>query len=171
MKQIKDKTDSYIVGDMACVAVTYKKELTSNSNFGIAFESKTKRFMDKLERQSAYLNVFDMSYVGVDWLSKKEPNTYKLFSNSTAQLVICYGRQEWLSEESFPHDISISENNAFIYWQVESMEYLNGFANALNSNKELSLKVEIACNDEKIGERLNDKVMKEAIYRISATFE
>jgi hypothetical protein len=171
MKQIKNKTDSYIVSDMACVTVTYKKELTSNGNFGIAFESKTKRFMDKLEGQSAYLNVFDMSYVEFDWLSKKEPNTYKLFSNSTAQLVICYGKQEWLSEESFPHDISISENNTFIYWQVESMEYLNAFAYALNSNKEVSIKVEIACNDEKIGERLNDKIMKEAIYKISVTFE
>jgi hypothetical protein len=171
VKQIKDKTDSYIVGDMACVAVTYKKELSSNGNFGIAFESKTKRLMDKWEGQSAYLNVFDMSYAEVAWLNEKEPNTHKLFSNSTAQLVICYGRQEWLSEESFPHDISISENKAFIYWQVESMEYFNSFAYALSSNKELSLKVEIACNDEKIGERLNDKVMKEAIYKISATFE
>ena len=30
---------------------------------------------------------------------------------------------------------------------------------------------DMACNDEKIGERLNDKVMKEALYKISATFE
>ena len=51
------------------------------------------------------------------------------------------------------------------------MEYFNSFAYALSSNKELSLKVEIACNDKKIGERLNDKVIKEAIYKISATFE
>jgi hypothetical protein len=42
------------------------------------------------------------------------------------------------------------------------MEYFNSFAYALSSNKELSLKVEIACND---------KVIKEAIYKISATFE
>lgn len=171
VRQIKDKTDSYIVGDMACVAVTYKKQLKNSGNYGVGFESKTKRFMDKWEGQSAYLDIFDMSYVEVDWLNKKEPNTHKLFSNSSAHLVICYGRQEWLSEESIPHNISISENKAFIYWQVENMEYFNSFAYALNSNKELSLKVEIACNDEKIGELLNDKVMKEAIYKISATFQ
>ena len=171
MKQLKDKTESYIVGDMACVAVTYKKELTSNGNFGIAFESKTKRFMDKWQGQSAYLDIFDMSYVAIGWLNEKEPNTHKLFSNSSAQLVICYGRQEWLSENSSPHEISISENKAFIYWQVESMEYFNSIAYALNSYKELSLRIEIACNDERIGKQLNDKVMKEEIYKISATFE
>jgi len=171
MKQLKDKTDSYIVGDLACVAVTYKKELTNNSNFGSGFESKTKRFMDKWEGQSAYLDIFDMSYVAISWLNEKEPNTHKLFSNSSAHLVISYGRQEWLSEDSATHEISISENKAFIYWQVESMEYFNSIAYALNSNKELSLRIEIACNDEKIGKQLNDKIMKEEIYKISVTFE
>ena len=171
VKILKDKTDSYIVGDMACVAVYYKKELKSNGNYEIAFESKTKRFMDKWEGQSAYLDIFDMSFVEVDWLSKKEPNTHKLFSNSTAQLVVYYGRQEWMAENSTPHEVSISENKAFIYWQVESMEYFNGIADAINSNRTLNLKIEITCNDKVIGERLNDKVMNEAIYKISATFE
>lgn len=171
VRQIKDLTDSYVVGDMACVDVYFKKQLKSSGNYGIAFESKTKRFMDKWEGQSAYLDIFDMSYVAVGWLNEKEPNTHKLFSNSNAQLVICYGRQEWMSENSPPHEISISDKKTFIYWQVESMEYFNSIAYAINSNKELSLKVEIACNDEKIGERLNDKVMKEAIYKISITFE
>ena len=171
LRQIKDLTDSYVVGDMACVAVYFKKQLKSSSNYGIGFESKTKRFLDKWEGQSAYLDIFDMSYVEVDWLNKKEPNTHKLFSNSSAQLVICYERQEWMGENSPPHEISIADNKAFIYWQVESMEYFNGIAHALNSNKELSLKVEIACNDKKIGERLNDNAMKEEIYKISITFE
>ena len=76
-----------------------------------------------------------------------------------------------MGENSPPHEISISDNKTFIYWQVESMEYFNSIAYAINSNNELSLKVEIACNDKKIGERLNDKVMKEAIYKISITFE
>jgi len=168
--KIKDKTDSYIVGDMACVAVYFKKELKSNDNFGLGFESKTKRFMDKWEGHSAYLDIFDMSYVKVDWLNEKEPNTHKLFSSSSAQLVVCYGRHEWISEGSAPHAISIGDNKTFIYWQVESMEYFNGIANALNSNNELSLKVEIACNDKKIGERLNDKTLSEDIYKISITF-
>ena len=171
MRKIKDRTNSYVVGDMACVAVYFKKTLKSESNYGIAFESKTKRFMDKWEGQSAYLDIFDMSYVAVGWLNEEEPNTHRLFSNSSAQLVICYGRQEWMSENSLPHEISISDNKVFIYWQVESMEYFNSIAYAINSNKELSLKVEIACNDKKIGERLNDKVMKEEIYKISITFE
>ena len=171
VRQIKDLTDSYVVGDMACVAVYYKKQLKSSGNYGIGFESKTKRFLDKWEGQSAYLDIFDMSYVKVDWLNEKEPNTHKLFSNSSAHLVICYGRQEWLSEDSATHEISISENKAFIYWQVESMEYFNSILNSINSNKELNLRVEVACNDENIGKKLNDKVMKEAIYKISITFE
>ena len=85
VRQIKDLTDSYVVGDMACVAVYFKKQLKSSSNYGIGFESKTKRFLDKWEGQSAYLDIFDRSYVEVDWLNKKEPNTHKLFSNSSAQ--------------------------------------------------------------------------------------
>jgi len=171
VRQIKDLTDSYVVGEMACVAVYFKKQLKSSGNYGIAFEGKTKRFLDKWEGQSAYLDIFDMSYVAIGWLNEKEPNTHKLFSNSIAQLVICYGRQEWMAENSTPHEISIADNKAFIYWQVESMEYFNSIASALNSNKELSLKVEIACNDKKIGERLNDKIMKEEIYKISVSFE
>ena len=170
MRQIKDITDSYIVGDMACVAVYYKKELKEEGNYEASFESKTKRYMDKWEGQSAHLEINDLNYVEVGWLKEKEPNTYKLFSNSNAQLVICYGRQEWLSEKSEPHELSISENKAFIYWQVESMEYFNGIANAINSNKTLNLKIELACNDKKIGEQLNDKLIKHPIYKISINF-
>lgn len=171
MRKIKDETDSYVVGDMACVTVYYKRQLNSSGNYETSYESKTKRFLDKWEGQSAHLDLCDLSYVEVGWLKEKEPNTYKLFSNSNAQLVICYGRQEWLSEDSSPHEISINENKVFIYWQVESMEFFNSIAYALNSNKEISLRIEIACNDKKIGERLNDKSMKEEIYKISATFE
>jgi len=170
MRQIKDETNSYLVGEMACVAVYFKKKF-NGSGANLSFESKTKRFMDKWQGQSAYLDIFDMSYVAIGWLNEKEPNTHKLFSNSSAQLVICYGRQEWLSENPSPHEISISENKAFIYWQVESMEYFNSIAYALNSNKELSLRIEIACNDEKIGERLNEKIIKEDIYKISLMFD
>lgn len=171
MRQIKDMTDSYIVGDMACVSVYYKKELNEKSNYETSFESKTKRFMDKWEGQSAHLDINDLSFVEVGWLKDKEPNTHKLFSHSIAQLVICYGRQEWLSENSQPHELSISENKAFIYWQVESMEYFNSIAYAINSNKALNLKIELACNDKKIGEQLNDKLIKQAIYKISINFE
>ena len=51
------------------------------------------------------------------------------------------------------------------------MEYLNGIANAINANEELSVRIEIACNDIKIGERLNEKVIKEDIYKISVMFD
>ena len=170
MKQLKDETDSYIVGDMACVAVYFKKNL-NKSGANLSFDSKVKRFLDKWEGHSAYIDIDDLEYVAVDWLNEKEPNTHKLFFNSSAQLVVCYGKQEWMSENSPPHEISISDNKAFIYWQVESMEYLNGIANAINANEELSVKIEIACNDKMIGERLSEKLLKEDIYKISVMFD
>ncbi len=163
--------DSYIVGDMKCVAVYYKKQLNSNGNYEIAFQSKIKRFMDKWQGQSAYLEISDLSYWEVDWLAKEQPNTHNLFSNSKAQLVISFGKQEWLGRSSSPHSISINENNAIINWQVESMEYFNSIAYALNANKELSLKIEITCNDTKLGERVNEKSFGEDIYKISINFE
>ena len=170
MRQIKDETNSYVVGEMACVAVYFKKKL-NRSGANLSFDSKIKRFMDKYEGQSAYIDIDDLEYVAVNWLNEKEPNTHKLFSTSKAQLVISYGRQEWQSKSSPPHDISFGNNKAFITWQVESMEYLNGIANAINANEELSVKIEIACNDKKIGERLNEKLLKEDIYKISVMFD
>ena len=170
MRKIKDETNSYIVGEMACVAVYFKKKL-NGSGANLSFDSKIKRGMDKWEGQSAYVDIDNLEYVAVNWLNKKEPNTHKLFSKSKAQLVICYGKQEWQSKNPSPHDISISGDKAFITWQVESMEYLNGIANAINSNEELSLKIEVACNDKKIGEQLNEKVIKEDIYKISVMFD
>lgn len=170
MRKIKDKTDSYVVGEMACVAVSFTKKLDGYIE-RLSFDSKTKRFLDKWEGQSAFLEINDLKYVPVGWLNEKEPNSHQLFGNSIAQLVICFGRQEWLSESSSPHNISISNGKAFITWQVESMAYLNGIADAIRSNKELHLRVEIACNDKKIGEHLDDKVLNEEIYKISVMFE
>ncbi|MBT8544708.1 hypothetical protein G6730_06975 [Polynucleobacter paneuropaeus] len=170
MRQIKDETNSYLVGEMACVAVYFKKKF-NGSGANLSFDSKIKRFLDEWEGQSAYIDIDDLEYVAVDWLNEKEPNTHKLFSTSKAQLVISYGRQEWQSKNSSPHGISISDGKAFITWQVESMEYLNGIANAINANEELSVRIEIACNDIKIGERLNEKVIKEDIYKISVMFD
>ena len=163
--------DIYTVGDLKCVAVYYKKQLNSNGNYEIAFQSKTKRFMDKWQGQSAYLEISDLSYWEVDWLAKEQPNTHKLFCNSKAQLVISFGKQEWLAKDSSPHSISINDNKAIIMWQVESMECFNGIAYALNANKELSLKIEITCNDTKLGERVNEKCFGEDIYKISVSFE
>lgn len=171
MRQIKDKTDSYIVGDMACVTLYYKKDLIGKIGCNLSFGSKIKRGMDKWGGESAYLEIENLSFVEVDWLKEKEPNTHKLFSNSKAQLVICYGRQEWLSEKSAKHEISIADNQAFICWQVESIDYLNGIASAIKANKEISLRIEIACNDESISERLHDKTVKETIYKISILFD
>ena len=170
MRKIKDETNSYLVGEMACVAVYFKKKL-NGSSANLSSDSKIKRGMDKWEGQSAYVDIDNLEYVAVGWLNEEEPNTHKLFSASTAQLVISYGRQEWQSKHPSPHDISFSDNKAFINWQVESMDYLNGIANAINANKELSVKIEIACNDKKIGERLNEKVIKEDIYKISVMFD
>ncbi len=170
MQKIKDTTNSYIVGEMACVAVYFKKKFDCSS-VNLSFDSKIKRYMDEYEGQSAYIDIDDMEYVAVDWLNKKEPNTHQLFSTSKAQLVISYGRQEWKSKSSSPHEISFSDNKAFITWQVESMEYLNGITNAINANEELSVKIEIACNDKKIGERLSEKLLKEDIYKISVMFD
>ena len=170
MRQIKDETNSYVVGEMACVAVYFKKKF-NGSGANLSFDSKIKRFLDGFEGQSAYIEIDDLEYVAVNWLNEKEPNTHKLFSASKAQLVISYGRQEWQCNNPSPHDISISDGKAFITWQVESMEYLNGIANAINTNEELSVRIEIACNDKKIGERLNEKVIKEDIYKISVMFD
>lgn len=170
MRQIKDKTDSYVVGDMACVAVYFKKNL-NKSGANLSFDSKVKRFLDKWEGHSAYIDIDDLEYVAVDWLNEKEPNTHQLFSTAKARLVISYGRQEWQSKSSSPHEISFSDNKAFITWQVESMEYLNGITNAINANQELSVKIEIACNDKKIGERLSERQLKEDIYKISVMFD
>ena len=170
MRQIKDETNSYLVGEMACVAVYFKKKF-NGSGANLSFDSKIKRFLDEWEGQCANSTCGCISVVAVGWLNEEEPNTHKLFSASTAQLVISYGRQEWQSKHPSPHDISFSDNKAFINWQVESMDYLNGIANAINANKELSVKIEIACNDKKIGERLNEKVIKEDIYKISVMFD
>jgi len=170
MRKIEDETNSYVVGEMACVAVYFKKKF-NGSGANLSFDSKIKRFMDEFEGQSAYIDIDNLEYVAVDWLNEKEPNTYQLFSTSKAQLVISYGRQEWQSKSSSPHEISFSDNKAFITWQVETMEYLNGIANAINANEELSVKIEIACNDKKIGERLGEKLLKEDIYKISVAFD
>lgn len=170
MRKIKDETISYVVGDIDCVAVYFKKKF-NGSGANLSFDSKIKRGMDKWEGQSAYIDIDDLEYVEVGWLNKKEPNTHQLFSASTAQLVISYGRQEWQSKNTSPHDISFGNNKAFTTWQVESMEYLNGIANAINTNEELSVKIEITCNDKKIGERLSEKVIKEDIYKISVMLD
>lgn len=158
-------TKEYLKGKEKVVAI-FTKELNSEINDYLSYETKVNSFNEKYNGSTITLEIKDLVVVGLR--ETEQPNTNKLLENKKATLVIYCGNVEEFSGGS-SQQIQITDNGAFITWQVESVEYLTSIATSLKQNDGISVKVDLDVDDEFFS--IYGKLYNSAINKISITFD
>ena len=139
-------TIEYSQNDLA--SVFFKRSLQDKSNAELSFDSRSRAFSNNGDLSTVTLEIGYLSNsLPDDWWDKKQPNAQKIFQGSNATLVICFGRPDWIGEHSTRQDLSITNKEVFIFWQVDNLEYLIGLSQSLSHSSELSIKIDLECSD------------------------
>lgn len=158
-------TKEYLKGKEKVVAI-FTKELNSEINDYLSYETKVNSFNEKYNGSTITLEIKDL--VVVRLREAEQPNANKVLENKKATLVIYCGNVEEFSGGS-SQQIQITDNGAFITWQVESAEYLTSIATSLKQNDGISVKVDLDVDDEFFS--IYGKLYNSAINKISITFD
>lgn len=139
--------EPYIKGKPKVIAI-FKKLLNRNTANTLIYETRLATpFQEKYESTVA-LEINDIRTIKLDkhW-DKTQSNANRLLANKTARLIIYHGNVEWTNKNSKQH-ISIGVDDISISWRAESIEYVSSILNSLNRSKELSIKVDMAVDDD-----------------------
>ncbi len=131
-------------------SLIFKKSLINAEPIPYVFDSIAKTVVRDTNRQGAWLEIAGLKIAPP---FERSPNSAKHFTNLPLKIVAYCGYSEFASKDSF-QDLSVTRHGdeilATVFLRVESEAYLNGIANSLKTNKELSLWMRLDCKDEKL---------------------
>jgi hypothetical protein len=156
------------------VTTIFKTNL-SNKNTETTYESILKTEFTESDSQSAWIEIKDLinSELEAFW-DKKQSNTNKFFNKSKLNLVIYYGKPEFIGKHVSKQDLTIqmTENGLelIIFYEVGKAEFLTNISNNLNQYSELSLYMRLNKMDEEFTNIGVGKGMNTLIAHLSLTF-
>lgn len=155
------------------VVAIFEKELSANANDGLSFETRLADEWGNDDATSVCCEINDLIHREdtSEWWLTHQPNAIKLLKGKKLKLVMEYGLTDWASKDS-KQEISFSANkeDAFIFWRIDELEFLNGVANAMKGEGKVWVKIDMFCDDALFDGFQNDSSYRVNLYKISINF-
>jgi hypothetical protein len=143
---IFDATNSY-VGGKPKVSVMFGKELDLNERIEMHYESIIPNMVDKDESTCINFEIKNLinKKLDADW-DKHQANTNKIFTGRVAELFVYNGKHGSFNKRP-KQEIQITDENVFIMWRVDTVEYLMSIVDSLRNSKNIHLKIDLDEDD------------------------
>jgi hypothetical protein len=154
------------------VIALFEKTLDISKNDNLSYEARLADEWGHEEAVSVTLEINDLvnKELHDEWWITHQPNALKLFQNKTAKLIMFYGLADGASKDT-KQEISISKgSDAFILWRIESLEFLNGVADALKRKGKVWIKLDLFCDDSYFDDYESAGGYSVNLYKISINF-
>jgi len=154
------------------VVALFEKNLEVAENDWLSYESMLADEWGNEEAVSVTLDINDLvlKEFTEEWWFTHQPNAIKLLQGKKANLVICYGLAEELGKETKQEITLNKDGNAFIVWRVDSLDFLNGVASALNRKGKVWVKIDMFCDDSYFENYEVTNSYRVNLYKISINF-
>jgi hypothetical protein len=154
------------------VIALFEKNIDVSKNDCLSYETRLADEWGHEDDVSVTLEINDLINKELvdDWWVTHQPNALKLFQSKTAKLIMFYGLADGASKDT-KQEITISKSgDAFILWKVESLEFLNGVADALTRKGKVWIKLDLFCDDSYFDDYENTNSYSINLYKISINF-
>ena len=154
------------------VVALFEKNLEIAGNDWLSYESRLADEWGNEDAISVTLDINDLvlQEFTEEWWFTHQPNAIKLLEGKKANLVMYYGLADEFGKDT-KQEITLNKNgDAFIIWRVDSLEFLNGVANALSRKGRVWIKIDMFCDDSYFDNYEATDSYKINLYKISINF-
>jgi hypothetical protein len=154
------------------VSLIFKKKLEDKDNACVSFNSDISfdedNFSEENFKQTIEVSISDMVGEPLEHRNDIHPLANKLIQGCKLNLVMFTGRPEW--EADSPQSISFTKKGnsyrAFLHAKARDSVYLN----ALGQSTELSVKVDLLCDDSLFDGLEDEKGIQAVVHGLSISF-
>ena len=158
------------------VSLIFKKKLNDKDNACVSFESDIRFDEDSFHednfKQNIQISVPDLQNDPIVHRNKIHPCANKVAQSCKLELVIFSGNPSWARGNQ--QEISFTKKeggySAFLYSKVKDAAYLNAISSNLNKNSELSVKLDLLCDDSEFMNLEKNAGLKAVVHGLSISF-
>ncbi|MBU3606868.1 hypothetical protein [Polynucleobacter nymphae] len=158
------------------VSFIFKKKLNDKDNTCVTFESDIRFDEDTFHEdnfsQNIQISIFDLRNDPMEHRNKIHPIANEVARNCKLELVLFTGQPAWARGN--PQEISFTKKeggySAFLYSKVKDVAYLNAISSNLNKNSELSVKLDLLCDDSEFINLEKNAGLKAVVHGLSISF-
>lgn len=158
------------------VSLIFAKKLEDKDNAYIGFNSDIRfdeeSFSEKNFKQHIEVSISDMLGSPLEHRNDIHPLANEVIQNCKLNLVIFTGKPEWKAQG--PQSISFTKKasgyDAFLRVKAKDSAYLNTFLSAMGQSTELSIKVDLLCDDSAFSRLEHEKGIEVIVHGLSMSF-
>lgn len=158
------------------VSLIFTKKLEDKGNACIGFNSDIgfdeESFSEKNFKQNIEVSISDMVGSPLEHRNDIHPLANEVIQNCKLNLVIFTGKPEWKAKS--PQSISFTKKasgySAFLLMKAKDAAYLNTFLSAMGQSNELSIKVDLLCDDYAFSRLECEKSIEVIVHGLSMSF-
>ena len=158
------------------VSFIFKKKLNDKDNACETFESEIRFNEDTFHEdnfsQNLQMSIANLQNEPLVHRNKIHPIANKVAKNCKLELVMFSGQPSWARGN--PQEISFTKKDdfysAFLYCKIKDASYLNNISSNLNKNTELSVKLDLLCDDSEFINLEKNKGLRAIVHSLSISF-
>jgi len=158
------------------VSLIFKKKLEDKDATCVSFNSNIRfneeSFSEENFKQTIEVSISNMVCEPLEHRNDIHPLANKVMQNCKLSLVMFTGRPEWKADS--PQSISFTKKGssygAFLHVKVMDSAYLNAFLSAMGQSTELSIKVDLLCDDSLFDTLEDEKGIQAIVHGVSMSF-
>lgn len=158
------------------VSLIFKKKLEDKDSACVSFNSDIRfdedSFSEDNFKQTIEVSILDMVGDPLEHRNDIHPLANKVIENCKFNLVIFTGRPEWKADS--PQSISFTKKEngyrASLHVKAADSAYLNAFLCAMGQSTELSIKVDLLCDDSAFDRLEDEKGIQAIVHGLSMSF-
>jgi hypothetical protein len=158
------------------VSLIFKKKLSDKDNACVSFESDIRFDEDSFHednfKQNIQISVPDLQNDPILHRNKIHPCANIVAQNCKLELVLFSGQPSWARGN--PQEISFTKKedsySAFLYCKIKDASHLNNISSNLNQNVELSVKLDLLCDDAEFINLEKNAGLKAIVHSLSISF-
>lgn len=158
------------------VSLIFTKKLEDKGNACIGFNSDIRfneeSFSEENFKQTIEVSISNMVCEPLEHRNDIHPLANKVMQNCKLSLVMFTGRPEWKADS--PQSISFTKKGssygAFLHVKAMDSVYLNAFLSAMGQSTELSIKVDLLCDDSLFDTLEDEKGIQAIVHGVSMSF-
>jgi len=157
------------------VSLIFKKKLDKNNNPYVSFNSEIRfdenDFAEENFKQSMHIEINGMNNEPISHRNEIHPLANAVMQYCNLNLVVLSGEDEWASNNPQCMGITKKDNlySASLYTKVKNI-YLNAILTSINQSNELSIKVDLLCDDSEFSRLENEQHIQVIVHGLSMSF-
>ena len=158
------------------VSCIFKKKLEEKDNVCIAFESDVRFDVDDFSqesfKQSIQLDIANLVSDPMAHRNEIHPIANRVMQECKLNLVLYSGDSEWSKSAQQTIQFSKKENGygAFLMAKVNDPAYLNTLLSGFNQSTEVSMKIDLLCDDSSFARLGEEKSIEAIVHGLSISF-